>query len=528
MLLKNKGQSVLEYMLLASIIMVGIIIGGPILLKSVQGYFQLTDESVQDATSEIIQQAPDATNIPKICGCSNGTTALPSALNIGSYQAAGWSQGECGVGNCSALQRYFYRTCSPIKCAAEEACVPDGTCCSAPEPLSCGTRFSAGSATLNCTQAGKTKTTLDARFGGSYTNTCDLLSANGYDCLVGQRLYVRQCANAANPSTKDTIYACKGPDDETKQNCLPTCWQYPFPGSKPCNGPATGDAEKDDYMVRENALQDAKATAIALRTDLIPEVIYRQSATNSGDNPPNINEEPKDMAYYARVSAHLVEPPPHNPYRILTKNAETSDILKFNSYRAHYVYLKANQCADARYCERRCPGGYGPNPEGLRGMRENESCAQLACLYGWWPEIEPLPVAAGSRDTAKASPANQICDALDEPKICLPNTDICGYIAVCSSPSGYSYRTSDTSGSFDLKKLADSAAPCDTGYRKISDLHNKITYCYKATPSASPIAALPADFHCDAGNIFVESFGYPANAATKDNTLFFTLLGCDN
>ena len=372
----NKGQSVLEYLLLATIIFVAIIVGGPSLIRGVQGYFRMTDESVQDAETEDIQQnAIDNTPQPK-CICSE------------------WEKGECGVGICPVTKRHYHQTCKPMNCQIEEKCDGDTTCCTDIKPLSCGSKFGPDSSdtpdptkfslSTKNTRTGKacpdTRMSLDSRFtGGDWRGTCTATD-NTIDCAVGERLYKIECSRGiSDPDNTNIFYGCKY-DSETRAACLPSCWEYPYPGSTPCNN-AVNNQEIDKNMVNENNNQTENddPTSIAQRIQLISEVIYRQKdatpttpqvPTNSGDvNFPNHDT--------------LMNADTHNPYRVISNNLEISDVLKFNSYRNHYVYLKSNQCNIERYCERICPDGLIPNFEGdLGGLRENETC--VLCVNGYW------------------------------------------------------------------------------------------------------------------------------------------------
>src|SRR3989339_628304 len=153
--LQNKGQSVLEYVLLATVVFLGIVIGGPALTNGIRGYFKMYTESVDDADSENIQSEDGEAGVKKPCECS------------------AWSQGECGVGACSAVKRYSYRRCSPMKCDVEEKCEPDTECCTSPAPVSCGSAM----ADIQCT-SWDSRSPVDAKiaqyFSSEFKSTCNL------------------------------------------------------------------------------------------------------------------------------------------------------------------------------------------------------------------------------------------------------------------------------------------------------------------------------------------------------------------
>ncbi|MBF0594934.1 MAG: hypothetical protein HQL22_08190 [Candidatus Omnitrophica bacterium] len=484
---KNNGQSILEYVILATIIFLGIIIGGPTLMKAVQGYFKLTDESIQDATSENIQQAGKI--IPgKNCTCSVGAPADTNPTS--------WTKGQCGVGSCTATQRYYYRTCSPLKCAQEEACLTEDTCCTEPTPVSCGIQTAVTS-----------RQTVDKKFADlndGYTGTVN----NSSQCAVGERLYKIVCGVAGNATASTTVYACKQ-TQETQLSCLPTCWDYPFLSSRPCNGSMAAEMDTNKPTENDQVVEDGNSipNSITERTTLIDEVKFRLSDENTLP-------------------------------RVLSNNVEVADILRFNQYRTHYTYLLASQCSNKRYCERLCPGGFSPNPKyqaptpgddqiqhtvGIKGKLANETCVQDACWYGWWPKG---PYDPHTFKTNKTIEAHQECGSTAKPQICPDDNEICGYLAICSSPDGAYFQTSDGPMSENppknIKKLDDSSDSCDQGFVKVFDVGNNLAYCYMATPTSTPLQTMPRPFDCSTTDNFINS---PGNAK---RTLFFTVFGCSN
>ncbi|MBF0386586.1 MAG: hypothetical protein HQL20_01865 [Candidatus Omnitrophica bacterium] len=529
MRIKNNGQSVLEYVLLATIIIVGIIIGGPLLLKSVQGYFKLTDDSVQDSTSERFVQGGANGLKARECVCTPGPAVLPNIkTQYPEYAAAvqTWSKGDCGAGNNNASQRYYSRTCSPIKCGAEEAWLDDSECCTQDKPVGCGTKFALSSAnTVEEKKCQDNPAGLDSRFdSASYKPTCKA-TANDFDCSVGARLYVKTCAKkatAGNPApaagATDTIYACKGPDAETELNCLPSCWQYPFPGSKPCTTTSGSNTlENDNYMVDENfLLENDDSLDLPQRRELTKEVIARQSYLVEEPPPTSLTSKKLEIA---KIEEHhaLSKTAGHAPYRILTKNFETSDVMKLNAYRNHYTYLKVvrdasgtvtGQCSATRFCERTCPAGYAPNTEGSKSLRENESCEQIACWYGMFRE-----------ETNGILTARKICDSQEDPQICYTgtpgkNNDICGYIGICFDTKGEICYQAYSSNVQPVRQLADIYQQCGDKERKILDRRRQKAYCYKILPATGADRdqisnTMPAKFSCD----------------NKD--LYFTIVGCE-
>ena len=116
----------IEYVLIAVLVILGIVIMGPYALRSVGAHFKLWDDSVQDSFTENLTQAPinDIPNIPINCNCT--TTA-----------------GSCGssTSRCAANQREYDHLCNPQGCdgAPASSCQSDTTCCTAWGSTGCGT-----------------------------------------------------------------------------------------------------------------------------------------------------------------------------------------------------------------------------------------------------------------------------------------------------------------------------------------------------------------------------------------------------
>jgi Flp pilus assembly pilin Flp len=56
--MNKHGQSIIEYVLIAVLVILGIVIMGPYVLRSVNAHFKLWDDGVQDSFTENITQAP--------------------------------------------------------------------------------------------------------------------------------------------------------------------------------------------------------------------------------------------------------------------------------------------------------------------------------------------------------------------------------------------------------------------------------------------------------------------------------------
>lgn len=127
--MNRHGQSIIEYIFIAILIILGIVIMGPYVLRSVSAHFKLWDESVQDSSTENITQAP-ASAMPKI-----NTNCTCTADQPGSCGGS-----ENGL-QCGSTQKSWSHNCTPLLCDGAPAsyCKDDPTCCSTLTNLGCGT-----------------------------------------------------------------------------------------------------------------------------------------------------------------------------------------------------------------------------------------------------------------------------------------------------------------------------------------------------------------------------------------------------
>ncbi|MDE2027122.1 MAG: hypothetical protein KGK03_00765 [Candidatus Omnitrophica bacterium] len=124
----KRGQSIIEYILIAILVILGIVFMGSYVLRSVNAHFRLWDVSVRESAEEIINQAPvnNVPDIPLNCHCTS-------------------EAGSCGTNQngslCAANQREYHFNCNLPGCngsAGAETCVLDESCCNTPQPLGCG------------------------------------------------------------------------------------------------------------------------------------------------------------------------------------------------------------------------------------------------------------------------------------------------------------------------------------------------------------------------------------------------------
>jgi hypothetical protein len=153
----NKGQSIVEYALIASLVIFGIVFMGGYVLRSINAHFKLWDEGVQDSFSEFINQSQNVPVLNVDCQCSqvNGTCGCNTA--------------GCP---CPSNEREIDTVCSPQACngGPGSSCVMDLSCCGAPVPVGCGT------VPTNFTPAPPAP-------------------PNTTNCYFGQQIYQAQCGN---------------------------------------------------------------------------------------------------------------------------------------------------------------------------------------------------------------------------------------------------------------------------------------------------------------------------------------------
>ena len=176
--MNKRGQSIIEYALIAVLVILGIVVMGPYVLRSVGAHFKLWDEGVQDSFTENLTQAP-VNNVPFInatCNCS--------------YQPGGCGSSQSGA-TCAANQRIYNLVCSIGSvqgCSSEPAttCQPDNSCCSCPVAAGCGNFPLPSNGILP-------GTACPANFQQCGINgSCVTLPASN-NCYYGYQIYGYQC-----------------------------------------------------------------------------------------------------------------------------------------------------------------------------------------------------------------------------------------------------------------------------------------------------------------------------------------------
>jgi len=266
----QRGQSLLEYAVILALIIGGIIVGGPILMKAVNSHFRLLDDTTQDSLTEQLKPStsPGGPIVDGVCSCTDWVMTT----------------GPAGCGNsvgCNSKSRKHTRTCTSncdasggncmTNCDTEEKCVSDPTCCSELIDMVCGTLLPDGSTTALDECPGRTTTDLikiqnELSPSGTYKGTCtDQEDKDTQKCAIGERKVRMECGTNPNATTETqtVFYACK-----TEDTCLPNCYPYLL-------------------SVKDNALDCQSNTDknTIPRQDLIAEVIKRKTPPDSNLKP---------------------------------------------------------------------------------------------------------------------------------------------------------------------------------------------------------------------------------------------------
>jgi hypothetical protein len=180
----RRGQSVIEYTLIAVLVMMSVVVMGPYLARSVNAHFKLWDDAVQDGLDSRSIPKPNPDVPPPDCTCD-------------------WKPGDCGVQGCGKMERMYYKDCcgGRYKCEAETTPPPGkAECCDDP------------SRTNVCWRSGNDTKNLAKAAPAGYKIPCGL----------GDRIYQYDCG------TKAGLQVCKpdGTTDDGDRNCIPQClWE---------------------------------------------------------------------------------------------------------------------------------------------------------------------------------------------------------------------------------------------------------------------------------------------------------------
>ena len=103
MFLSSKGQSTIEYVVVIALVISGIMIIGPYVIRSINAQFETIEDDTRQSFQEVPRQGPVISR--SFPGCDCGTPV---------------DSGGCGNGlNCPFTQRVFDRVCTPAGCELE-------------------------------------------------------------------------------------------------------------------------------------------------------------------------------------------------------------------------------------------------------------------------------------------------------------------------------------------------------------------------------------------------------------------------
>jgi len=208
--MNKHGQSIIEYSLIAVLVVLGVVTMGPYVLRSVGSHFKIWDDGIKDSFEENLTQAP-VNDIPVInipCTCKTTDNGCGTAL-VGS---------QCQDPT-NPIKHGWTTTCTPIGCNNDPYswCTIDPQCCTTP------TNYGCGSVPLPLDGSGKVNTSLEIPLPNP-ANPPPANPANN-NCYYGDEIQTSQCGT-------NKTYQCI---DGSKYGCiLPTCQGNPATGSLFC------------------------------------------------------------------------------------------------------------------------------------------------------------------------------------------------------------------------------------------------------------------------------------------------------
>ena len=230
---QRSAQSIIEYSVLAAVVVLAIIVGGPFLINGINAHFKIMDNDVRDSFDENIKQA-------------GGGSAAPCVCTPASADPSQWPGGSCHVNGCKATEREHHRVCSPLKCQPENACVADDSCCADALMMDCGSILDLPSSPNNqCLSREALDPSFSALQAGHQVKGRCLGSGGGVlGCAIGERQYKTTCGVPGGTGTKDA-YGCA-----VDAACLPGCVpMMTTDNSEFCNPPDEDNPSNLPYEV---------------------------------------------------------------------------------------------------------------------------------------------------------------------------------------------------------------------------------------------------------------------------------------
>lgn len=222
--MNKHGQSIIEYVLIAILVILGIVLMGPYVLRSVNAHFKLWDDGVRDSFKENITQAPvsDVPDLPTNCSC---------------HEVASSSCGSSASSGCAAYQRIVNDICSIQGCDRQplSSCINDPTCCSIPAKIDCGSSplpIPAGATGITCPAGTSIGSTCYCPAGSTYTSSncpagtaqgvkcCSPPPATGSPCYYGQDIMGYQCGSNSSIFCRQDTQSCSNTEGCPRPTCL--------------------------------------------------------------------------------------------------------------------------------------------------------------------------------------------------------------------------------------------------------------------------------------------------------------------
>jgi hypothetical protein len=341
MLRSYKGQTVLEYLIIATIIMAGIVFGGPFLAHSVSGHFRLLDDSAVDAVSEDIRQVPVPDLPAPSCNCTDWTKPL-----------------DCGNNDpCTPSQRLYMRSCTPANCKVQQECRDEVDCCKNPIKIKCGSIVPITGACSGRPAAPQATDSYGATFNvfpPGYLGVCPESAPGSPNCLVGERLYSINCGSGG--SGVATYYGCLDVRGQgTGHDCAPACWDPADPDGLPLSNSAGEQAQPCDGDETSSVRMPDELKTRLDRTD----VPWR--AVTKRPNFPTI-----DMYEAYQVIITYFDPAVANQ-PLCSPNDGTAS---------------CHRCDPGRLCEYKCPTGLYPMSASVPGIGTVANATCRPCRNG--------------------------------------------------------------------------------------------------------------------------------------------------
>jgi hypothetical protein len=260
------AQAMLEYVVVAMIVMMAVIFGGPSLVNSIGAYFRIAENNAGDAYNEEFKIAAPGT----ICSCDLPLDD-PKTWHKGGCtgdacdptKAAYVPTLGCGIKGCSSTERAWTRTC-PDNCKREVACFSDAECCG-PINLRQGTV----SDPALCVKRAEMDERSQLLFPGA-TGKCQDAEGGETGCKVGETLCTVNCGDSVlfscNCTCTDTEWTpstntvCEGVSLSQKSNCAN---ERTTVGTLECNG----RGGRQDCTVWSPDLKDFCTTAQVEQTN---------------------------------------------------------------------------------------------------------------------------------------------------------------------------------------------------------------------------------------------------------------------